>query len=317
MTPPATDWKEQIADDETERFARQAQQIRAVHGGKNARWGKGRLLHRKTLLAARARLTVADGLPEFARHGLFAQPGDHEAVVRLSHGSFDLRANTKPDIRGFAVKVLDVTGPAALGGTTDHQDFLFINHDSFASRTSDEFLDLTLTVATKGELGLLMHYVRHLGLAAGLKRIGQVAAVLGKPFPGYNAETFSTAVPIAVGPYAGKVRLRPLAPVARTSQDPGADLADQLAKGPVAYEVAVQFFTDEATTPIENPPVVWPQDLSPFVPVATLTLTGLGADVEALAFDPWGGLAAHRPLGEIMRARKGAYYLSQQARKQG
>ena len=39
-----------------------------------------------------------------------------------------------------------------------------------------------------------------------------------------------------------------------------------------------------------------------------------GADVERLRFDPWGGLAAHRPLGEIMRARKAAYFHSQKAR---
>jgi hypothetical protein len=38
------------------------------------------------------------------------------------------------------------------------------------------------------------------------------------------------------------------------------------------------------------------------------------ARVEAGIFDPWQALAAHRPLGEVMRARKVAYYSSQQAR---
>ena len=35
---------------------------------------------------------------------------------------------------------------------------------------------------------------------------------------------------------------------------------------------------------------------------------------EAAKFDPWGGLAAHRPLGEGMRARKVAYFESQKGR---
>ena len=67
-------------------------------------------------------------------------------------------------------------------------------------------------------------------------------------------------------------------------------------------------------TPIENPTVAWPESQSPFVTVARLTLTSAGADVEGMRFDPWSGLADHRPLGEIMRARKAAYFHSQKAR---
>lgn len=52
---------------------------------------------------------------------------------------------------------------------------------------------------------------------------------------------------------------------------------------------------------------------------ARLTLPQQGGDAaateaEAARFDPWGGLAAHRPLGEIMRARKVAYFESQKGR---
>jgi integrase/recombinase XerC len=36
--------------------------------------------------------------------------------------------------------------------------------------------------------------------------------------------------------------------------------------------------------------------------------------VEASVFDPWHALAAHRPLGEVMRARRVAYFASAQAR---
>lgn len=314
MKTASTDWKETVSADEKERFARQATLIRDAHAQKNAALGPGRFLHRKALFSASGTLTVLPGLPEAARHGLFALEGTHPAVVRLSHGSFDVRANTRPDIRGFALKVTGLSGPSSLGGTTDHQDFLMINHDAFASRTSDEFLEITTTVATKGEWGLLGLLVRRYGLGSALKRLQLLLATMSKPFAGYNAEVFSTAVPVALGPYAGKVRLRPLAPVRMVGKDTGLDIAGQVARGPLVYEVAVQFYTDEATTPIENPPVRWPESESPFVPVARLTLTKAEADLEALKFDPWGGLADHRPLGEIMRSRKGAYYESQKAR---
>ena len=313
MKPPSTHWKEQISAEESQRFAAQAQRIQAAHALKNAVHGKGRFLHRKPLLAAKATLTVYDNLPEPARQGLFREPQVFQSLVRFSHGSFDLQANSKPDIRGFAVKVQGVEGPGSLGGTTDHQDFLFINHNEFASRSSEDFLELTLAAAAKGEAGLLWYLIRRYGLGEGLKRIQLLLATLRKPFAGYNAETFSTAVPVAWGPYAGKVRLQPLAPV-KARQEDGADLAAQLAAGPLSYEVAVQLYVDEESTPLENPPAVWSQEASPFVPVAKLTLKEAAGDVEGLKFDPWGGLEAHRPLGEIMRARKGAYYASQKAR---
>ena len=38
------------------------------------------------------------------------------------------------------------------------------------------------------------------------------------------------------------------------------------------------------------------------------------AQVEAGVLDPWNALAEHRPLGDVMRARKAVYYASQQER---
>ena len=317
MKQPSTDWKEKLDADEASRFERQSVLVREVHATKNLKWGKGRFLHRKTLAAVKATLEVLPNLPAPAQQGLFTQPKTYEAVVRLSHGSFDMKANTKPDIRGFAIKVFGIAGPSSLGGTTDHQDFLLINHLAFASRNSDEFLEITLTAAKKGELGLLFALIGKYGLSAGLKRIKALVSTLAKPFPGYNAESFSTAVPVAMGAYAGKIHLRPLAPLSKTSEDPARDVLAQLEKGPLAYEMSVQFFTDEDTTPIENPPAVWSQTESALVPIARLTLMSESVDSEQLKFDPWGGLEAHRPLGEIMRARKGAYYTSQKARVAG
>jgi hypothetical protein len=54
--------------------------------------------------------------------------------------------------------------------------------------------------------------------------------------------------------------------------------------------------------------------------LAQLTLNPPPADKRALkqaeagVYDPWQGLAAHRPLGEVMRARKVVYFASQQGR---
>jgi len=98
-----------------------------------------------------------------------------------------------------------------------------------------------------------------------------------------------------------------------------------LAKGALQFEVQLQFFVDEASTPIEDATNEWPETVAPFVTVAILTIPTqdtestagkkLATDIEAAAFDPWNALMEHRPLGEVMRARKVVYYQSQVGRK--
>ena len=313
MMAPSTAWSERIDPNEAIRFARQGEALAKLHSAKSTRFGQGRLLHRKPVIAAQATFEVLADLPSEARYGLFATPGRYPAIVRLSNGSFDVQANAKGDIRGFAVKVQGVAGPSSLGGATDHQDFLFINHELFAARTSDEFVEFAGALA-KGQLALLAHLFRSHGVRGALARLKVLSATIAKPFSGFATERFNTVVPIAIGPYAARVRLTPVSPAPPARKDFEVDMRDRLASGPIAYEVALQFFTDETTTPIENPTVVWPESQSPFKTVARLILTGIAESVEGLVFDPWGGLADHRPLGEMMRARKAAYHASQKRR---
>lgn len=310
---PSTDWRERVAPDEEARFGRQAEKLAAAHAAFAERCGAGRLLHRKPVLAARGTLEVLDGLPAYARHGIFAAPRVYEALARLSNASGDVQPNGKPDIRGFAVKALGVAGAAALGGAAEAQDFLFVNQPSFAARDSDAFVDVVAD-SPHGLAAVALGLMRRQGLVDGLKQLKRLAATLGRPFSGFAAETFDTLAPFSVGPYAARARLTPVAPAPAGSKDFAEDLRDRLAAGPLVYALALQFFIDEQATPIEDPTVAWPEDRAPPVVVARLRLTAVEPDVEGLRFDPWGGLADHRPLGEIMRARKAAYFHSQKAR---
>ena len=86
----------------------------------------------------------------------------------------------------------------------------------------------------------------------------------------------------------------------------------------------IQFYSDETATPIEDGAVDWAETSAPYVTVARLTVgeqpaegaarDSFAAEVEQATFDPWQALAAHRPLGGIMRARKHAYFASQKTR---
>jgi catalase len=320
MKPASTEWLERIAPDEEAHLARVAKVFGKLQRVKSAKYGKGRALHRKLVLAATGTLEVLSDLPAHARHGLFVAPGSHRALIRLSNGGPDVQGNKVPDIRGFALKVLDVQDEGAMGGTTDHQDFLMINQDRTPTADSREFIDF-IEAATPGPLQGILHVLIARGLFGGLARLRDLFSMLGRKFEGFAAERFNTVVPHCCGPYAVRVRLRPVGnpPPIASGKDIADDMRERLAAGALQWDLELQFFVDEATTPIEDASKAWPDEETPVVTVARLTLPQQDPDAtakqaEAVHFDPWSGLAAHRPLGEVMRARRVAYYASQRGR---
>jgi len=316
---PSTDWREQVAPDEDERFARYARDFAAMQQRKSRKYGNGRALHRKQLIGLQAEFEVLPDLPAPARHGLFAAPGRHPAWVRLSNGGPDRAADAKPDIRGFAIKVFGVQGPGALGdGDAPSQDFLLINQPAFAFPKSDEFVDLAMAVS-RGGGAVLKHVIGRYGIGGGLRLISHFAKVMAKPFSGFATETFYSGAPLACGPYAVRLRLLPASDrvAENAASDWARDMRERLTQGPLAFDFQLQFFTDEATTPIEDASVDWP---TPYVTVGRLHMPqqevspDIQDKVEAAAFDPWSALMEHRPLGDVMRARKVVYFASEKTR---
>lgn len=329
MSQPSTDWKEEVASDEAERFARYATDMRELQAKKSETFGNGRALHRKPQLGVHGRFEVLPDLPEAARHGLFRKPGTYDAWVRLSNGAADRSPDSKPDIRGFAIKVRGVTGPSALGGETQAQDFLLINHSSFAFPTADEFMGIVLA-GSRGPLALLGHFVKRYGFFAAFGKVKKLKATFDKPFASFATEPFFSAAPIACGPYAAKIRMRPSRSLGTPAidsakvKDFGAEMASRLLKGPLSFDLSLQFFVDAVRTPIEDASVEWTEDVAPFVKVGRLDLAvqdptsvegrALAEEIEKSTFDPWCALAEHRPLGDVMRARKVVYFESQKGR---
>lgn len=320
---PSTAWREVVTADEAERFARYAQSFAELQERKSRRYGTGRALHRKQLLGAHAELQVLPDLPEFAAQGLFAKPATYAALVRLSNGGMDKASDRQPDVRGFGLAVLGVQGQSALGPhAATRQCFALINQSQFAFPQSAEFVDFVLAAA-EGKGALLKYLIHRYGLLGGPKRLLKLAGSLGRPFAGFAHESFFSAAPIACGPYAVRVRLVPLEGNGAPDPDAGANWGDdmrrRLATQALRYRLELQPFVSEERTPIEDASVNWP---TAYTPVATLTLPvqALGADdalaqeVEQGVFDPWAALQAHRPLGDVMRARKVVYYQSQQGR---
>ncbi|TAE25974.1 MAG: catalase [Candidatus Kapaibacterium sp.] len=323
---PSTDWREITQPNEEQRYAEYARQFSEIQERKSAKHGKGRGLHRKQILGLPATLEVLPNLPDHARAGLFAQAGTYQALVRLSNGGSAHAPDKVPDIRGFSFKVLGVQGASALGGETSAQDFLLINREVFGMKGSAEFAGL-VKAAEGGPSGLLKHFIRQNGFFAGFKKIKELQGSMAKPFHGFAAHTFFSSAPISCGKYAVRVRLVPEASngaPANSSEDWSADVIQRLEKSSLSYNVQVQFFVSEKLTPIEDGSVNWEESFAPYLTVARLTIPHLSewaterdaiqTRTEQGTFDPWCALAEHRPLGDIMRARKVVYYQSQKNR---
>ncbi len=327
IAAPSTKWKEQLLTNEAKLHAEHLLAFDEIRKIKDAKYGKGRQLHRNVQLGLHGRFEVLDGLPEYAKQGLFAAPATYDAWIRLSNGGLDSAPDSKPDIRGFSIKVRGLKGPSALGsGETNCQDFLMIQKSAFGFANSKDFVGFVHNAA-RGFASLFKYLYATYGLIGGFRRLKGMADALKVPFTGFATEKFYTAAPLACGPYAVRVRLLP----ARTDVNANAleswsdDFLSHLAKGPLRFELQLQFFVDEQRTPIEDATNEWQEDVAPFVTVAVLTIptqdtesaegVKCAADIEAAAFDPWGALMAHRPLGEVMRARKVVYFQSQTGRK--
>jgi hypothetical protein len=98
-------------------------------------------------------------------------------------------------------------------------------------------------------------------------------------------------------------------------------MVQALSEGDVQLQVRVQMQTDSHLMPIENAGVLWPEKLSPRVPVATLRIPRQRFDSPAqmefakrLSYNPWHTIAEHRPLGNQSRARKRMYWELSQLR---
>ncbi|MCX7150137.1 MAG: hypothetical protein NTY05_12130 [Rhodocyclales bacterium] len=327
MAIPSTQWKESVAADEGERHAGYARDFEQIQALKSAKYGKGRALHRKQQLGLQGTFEVLSGLPGHVRHGLFAEPASYEAWVRLSNGGTDRQADRKPDVRGFAIKIRGVDGPGALGsGPAASQDFLLINHPAFAFAGADEFVGLVKSL-TRGPGALLGYLISRYGFLGALGMMKRFARTFNAPFTGFATQPFYSAAPLACGPYAVRVRLQAASDEVKpgASADWAGDFRSRLERGPLRFELQLQFFVDEARTPIEDASVDWPEDVAPYVTVGVLTLPvqdaqseagkALAVAIESAAFDPWSALMDHRPLGEVMRARKVVYYQSQSGRR--
>jgi hypothetical protein len=281
-------------------------------------------------------LEVLAGSDPSVAQGLFAQPARHEVVLRLSTNPGDILDDSVSTPRGLGVKILGVSGdfvPEAAGGT---QDFVLANGPAFFTPNAEGFAPgLKLLAATtdtpqifKKALSAILRSAERVVEAFG-SQSPTLVALGGHPETHILGETFYSAVPVRWGDYVAKVAVAPVSENLRALTGAALNVNGKpnglreavtafFAENEAVWELRAQVRRSETTMPVENASVVWPEDESPYLPVARITVPRQEAWSEArsrsvddgLAFSPWNALAAHRPLGSIMRARRASYPVS-------
>ena len=298
-----------------------------------------RAVHAKSNGLVKAEVTVPADLQEELRQGLFAKPASYGGVMRFSSEPGDVLSDHISTPRGLAIKIIGVEGemlPNHAGEVT--QDLICNNGSTFAPNVDVFLKAIRLRAKHADDAEALKQVVSSAAQTAeeALELVGKKSALLtgfGHPPTHPLGETYHTAAPLRFGDYFGKMRLVPVSDNLIALQGKHVDdphswncLKDSTVaffqRETAVWELRVQLCTDLTKMPVEDTSVEWGDKLSPPLTVARITAQPQNAYSdgrriwvdEQLSFSPWHGLAAHRPLGAIMRARLKAYQASSQFR---
>ena len=297
-----------------------------------------RTVHAKSHGILKGVFKINDNLPESLRQGLFAFAASYPVMIRFSTNPGDILDDTVSVPRGIAVKVLGVPGemlPSNQGNVT--QDFVFASGKTFAAPDAKAFMKsqkMFLDHANDSDAvkKAVSGAARATNAVLGL--VGAKSATLtGMGYPPNNiiGETFGSQTAFRYGSYIAKFVIEPLSESTKALAKQRLDIVGHPSairdavvdffktKGETAvWQVAVQLCAGLEKMPVEDPTVEWPEDLSPYQPVATITAGPQDPNSparrvygdEVLFFTPWHALAAHQPLGNINRARLKSYQVS-------
>ncbi|KQP07177.1 catalase [Methylobacterium sp. Leaf99] len=292
-----------------------------------------RASHAKVSGVVVGELQIFGDLPPELAQGLFARPGTHPAVVRFAQGPGELLKDSVSTHRGMAIKVFGVEGETLPGHNGTTQDFVLATGPVFPNPDAAGFLGSMkqLEIGTKAPEDVKV----------AVSKMARAANTLVKTFTGKDtpildffghapkhplAEPYYSQAALRYGDFVAKVGAFPATPaqdaLAKEMLAPSADpdvfrhaVAAQFREAEAVFEIRVQLCTDLDAMPVEDASKEWSDARSPYRTVARLVLPVQAADSPArltyaddvLSFRPAHSLAAHRPLGSLMRARLKTY----------
>lgn len=291
-----------------------------------------RASHAKSSACVIGELVIAENLPPDLAQGLFAQPGTYSVAVRFAQGPGETLGDRVSTHRGMSIKVFGVEGEKLAGHDADTQDFVLATGTTFPSGTAKGFLrdgtviggSAGMPEGVKSAVSSTMRNFNRLLHAFGTE--SAKADFFGHPFSHPMSEGYFSQAPIRFGDFVAKLGVVPIAAeqlqLADWRLDPHEDedgfrhaASAYFEEHEAVYALKAQLWADADKQPIEDASVDWPVDVSPYRTIATIRLPRQQAYSpervryfdEVMTFRPAHSLAAHRPLGGVMRARLQVY----------
>jgi hypothetical protein len=291
-----------------------------------------------------AHFMVPPNLPDDLRHGVFARAGTYRAFIRFSASSHVPRSDTRRDLHGMAIKVLDVRDG---NRETVTQDFVLTSYPAFPTRDAADYCPLAnVLIAPKKKIRDIWAVVAHpcrfgrdLALGARIKYLeggisnplttrywSQTPYKLGSvQYVKYSARPHPQRSLVRRTHARVRAGTRNIATMAIHDPSRYDFLADAMASqlsgsdGGAWFEFQVQLGVDGM--PVDDPRVRWDERLSPFRTVAIIWIPPQDFRSQArrnfgetLSFSPGNALPAHEPVGSINRVRVAVYEASSRRR---
>jgi hypothetical protein len=303
--------------------------------------GTGRAVrgaHAKSYGLVKAEVEFLHNVPEPYAQGIYAMPGRHDALIRLSSAANHLGSDAElGGGLGFAMKMFDIPGAKLVDDEPDSPTFDLVlkNNPIFLASTArhyvyvQEIVNNSAAYLSRGKPGfgdLLADILTRKGTLEradwAWSELFAFVRLAQTPVRNPLLSTYSTMASVRHGDYVAKVRVAPVAESAAQAIHHELDLksgpdvfhwtiVDELQAHAFDFDLQVQLSTDLEAMPVNDATVEWPEKLSPFVTVGRVHIPrqdiagpeNFEAD-DALAFNQWRVTAEHRPLGEIMQVRR-------------
>jgi hypothetical protein len=275
-----------------------------------------RQIHSKSHGLLWGEFIIEPNLPEELRVGLFKTPQTYPAWIRFSNGGAPekrgkFRSDTQPDVRGIAIKVMNVEGQKILDDEEKTQDFILNSYPTFFTKDVRDYADIFK--AASGQL-----------TPERLEELGYAFALLQK----ITSKNVGNPLLIqywSMAPFKFGNRIVKLSVKSQQIEQPPETLPESenylreaivnhLAVGEAYFDFLIQFYVDDEKTPIEDHVKEWQEADSPFIKVATVRIPSQKFDFEerkrldeGILFSPWHTLLEHEPVGSVNLSRKKLY----------
>lgn len=284
-------------------------------------------------------LMVEEDIPENMKIGVFKESKTYPIWIRFSNGrsardpkTGDFVPDTVGDVRGMAIKLMNVTGEMVLDAPDrkGEQDFVLMNNPTFFIRDVQGYINF-FPVSRAIQEGKIIFkpgevpqvptelQAKFQAVAYAFPMLQKISAKLTTSpleITYWSATSYkldNQAIKFSVVPHPYGESFNPENAADKSNYLREA-MTKHLASKDAYFDFRIQLQTDAVKMPVEDPTVEWDEQKSPYVKIATIKIPAQDFNTEECkrldekqSFSPWHTLPEHQPLGGVNRARKRIY----------